>query len=281
MKGTENILFPRSIAEPASAQKEPEAPAPHSPAAALAPAGQRGMHPMASGAPVVFSRVVATQPDRIPTREVQRLADALDEGDPVLDQLRSLAATLHQARTDREIKVLAITSSVSGEGKTLLAANLALTLSRSYGRQVLLIDADLRRPGQQALFGLSTDDGIRSALEAVTAGEAVSVQEIAPRMALLPAGKAFRDPVSVLETHDSLEDARILIAGRRYAEAYEMLYRLRDAGVAVESAARELAWICDHWDRIDESNSLRIGSFTGPEQLVLRLVQFVQHLPLP
>lgn len=243
-----NILFPRSIAEPAAAHKEPEAPAPHSPApalapagqrgmhptepeapaphspapalapagqrgvhptesesraphspaTALAPAGQRGMHPMAPGAPVVFSRVVATQPYRLPTREVQRLADALDEGDPVLDQLRSLAATLHQARTDREIKVLAITSSVSGEGKTLLAANLALTLSRSYGRQVLLIDADLRRPGQQALFGLSTDDGIRSALEAVTAGEAVSVQEIAPRMALLPAGKAFRDPVSVL-----------------------------------------------------------------------------------
>jgi protein-tyrosine kinase len=94
--------------------------------------------------------------------------------------------------------VIAVTSSVSGEGKTLLAANLALTLSRSYMRQVLLIDADLRRPGLHRLFGIPSQDGIRSALESVRGGLPVAIQEVAPRLALLPAGKPVRDPISSL-----------------------------------------------------------------------------------
>jgi tyrosine-protein kinase Etk/Wzc len=87
---------------------------------------------------------------------------------------------------------------VSGEGKTLLAANLALTLTRSYMRQVLLIDADLRRPNLHRLFGTPSSDGIPAALESVREGRSVPVHEVAPRLALLSAGKPARDPISVL-----------------------------------------------------------------------------------
>jgi protein-tyrosine kinase len=174
-----------------------DVPAPQT-AAQLVPAGERGVHPADAGPPVVFCRVVPGEPSATTAPGIQRLVNALDESDPVLDQLRSLAATLHQARTYRELKVLAVTSTLGGEGKTLLSANLALTLSQSYGRQVLIIDADLRRPGQQALFGVASNEGLRAALAAVSAGEPVPIQEVAPRMALLPAGKAVRDPTSVL-----------------------------------------------------------------------------------
>jgi protein-tyrosine kinase len=151
-----------------------------------------------SSALTVFSRVVPATPNPSSPRDTQRLVTAIDEGDPVLDQLRSLAASLYQARTGRELKVIAVTSSVSGEGKTLLAANIALTLSRSYMRQVLLIDADLRRPSLHRLFGIPSQDGIRTALESVVEGSPVLVQEVAPRLALLPGGKPVRDPISVL-----------------------------------------------------------------------------------
>lgn len=147
---------------------------------------------------VVFSRTVPSVPAGSAPRDTQRLVTAIAESEPVLDQLRSLAASLHQARAGRELRVIAVTSSVSGEGKTLLAANLALTLSRSYMRQVLLIDADLRRPGLHRLFGTSSQDGIHSAMDAVREGAPVAVQEVAPRLALLPAGKPVRDPISVL-----------------------------------------------------------------------------------
>ena len=159
----------------------------------------QAIRPAADGSALtVFSRVVAPGSGAAAPGDALRLISAIDETDPVLDQLRSLAASLHQARTGRELRIIAVTSSVSGEGKTLLAANLALTLSRSYMRQVLLIDADLRRPNLHRLFNTRSGQGLPAALDAVREGRAVAVQEVAPRLALLPAGKPTRDPISVL-----------------------------------------------------------------------------------
>ena len=62
------------------------------------------------------------------------------------EQYRRLAAILHDAQAASGLKVVMVASAVAGEGKTLTAANLALTLSESYRKRVLLIDADLRRP---------------------------------------------------------------------------------------------------------------------------------------
>src|SRR5262249_12104726 len=62
------------------------------------------------------------------------------------EQYRLLAATLHNAQVSSGVKVIMIASAVAGEGKTLTAANLALTFTDSYHRRVLLVDGDLRRP---------------------------------------------------------------------------------------------------------------------------------------
>jgi capsular exopolysaccharide synthesis family protein len=196
---------------PAAATADPIEPAaPSAPVASIAvveaavqppavAAPEQGLRPAGEpGGLIEFARVVPREAKSSSARDTQRLISAIDDADPVLDQLRSLAASLHQARSGREMKVIAVTSSVSGEGKTLLAANLALTLSRSYMRQVLMIDADLRRPNLHRLFGTPSGDGIRSAIESVRDGRPVAVQEVGPRLALLPAGKPVRDPISVL-----------------------------------------------------------------------------------
>ncbi|MGA7410719.1 MAG: TIR domain-containing protein [Bryobacteraceae bacterium] len=65
------------------------------------------------------------------------------------------------------------------------------------------------------------------------------------------------DPIRFLETPESLVYARRLVAERRFAEAYELLYRLLDAVVDADSCARELTWICEHWDRVEEASVLR------------------------
>lgn len=78
------------------------------------------------------------------------------------------------------------------------------------------------------------------------------------------------DAVRILETPETPAYARSLIAARRYAEAYELLYRLLDVEDDPESCARELTWICEHWDRVDEANLLRFNYRTeGAEQLLL------------
>ncbi len=83
-----------------------------------------------------------------------------------VEQYRRLAATLHQLQTERGLKMLLVTSTVPEEGKTLTVANLALTLSESYKRRVLLIDADLRRPSIHEVFGLPNLTGLTDCLRA-------------------------------------------------------------------------------------------------------------------
>jgi TIR domain len=79
-----------------------------------------------------------------------------------------------------------------------------------------------------------------------------------------------QDPVKILETPETLLYARGLIAARRYAEAYELLYRLLDAVVDPDMCARELTWICEHWGRVNEAHVLRVNYGTPrSEQLAL------------
>jgi capsular exopolysaccharide synthesis family protein len=114
-----------------------------------------------------------------------------------IEQFRRLAATLHHAQVEREIRVVLITSAIAGEGKTLTAANLALTLSESYRRNVLLIDADLRRPGLHQIFQLPNTSGLREGLSEEGDGK-LPLMEITPHLMVLPAGRPDPDPMSLL-----------------------------------------------------------------------------------
>ncbi len=92
--------------------------------------------------------------------------------------------------------------------------------------------------------------------------------------AFLPTGRTsvvYTDkPMRLTEYERSFATARCLVVARRFAEAYELLYQLMDAGIEPESCARELVWICEHWDRIDEANALRFRCPSEPsEQLRL------------
>jgi capsular exopolysaccharide synthesis family protein len=114
-----------------------------------------------------------------------------------LEQYRRLAGTLHQKQCSDGTKIVMIASALAGEGKTLTAMNLALTLSESYRRRVLLIDADLRRPRLHEVFHLPNASGLNEGLKAQQ-DRKLTVLEISPMLALLPAGKPDPDPMSAL-----------------------------------------------------------------------------------
>jgi capsular exopolysaccharide synthesis family protein len=122
---------------------------------------------------------------------------ALSAGPEVVEHYRNLAAQLHQAQVDRDVKVVMVTSAVSGEGKTSVAINLALTLSESYRRKVLLVDADLRRPRMHDVFDLPASAGLNDALRDGVA-QNVPVFEVSPRLSVLPAGRPDSDPMGIL-----------------------------------------------------------------------------------
>src|SRR2546422_3636475 len=114
-----------------------------------------------------------------------------------IEQYRKLAATLHHAQIERQLKVVMVSSAVSGDGKTLTSTNLALTLSESYRRRVLLIDADLRRPSVHEVFQVKNVTGLTDSLKAENDRRLPLIQASA-YLSLLLAGRPDSDPMSGL-----------------------------------------------------------------------------------
>ncbi len=82
----------------------------------------------------------------------------------VSEQYRSLRNRLERTSAQGGQRVIALTSAVKGEGKTLTAVNLALTLGQDPDRRVLLVDADLRRPRVHQVLGLEQSPGLADLL---------------------------------------------------------------------------------------------------------------------
>jgi capsular exopolysaccharide synthesis family protein len=79
------------------------------------------------------------------------------------ENFRQLRANLQFANVDEHPRIIAITSSIPGEGKTMVAMNLASTLAEA-GFTVCLVDADLRRPTVAKVMGLASPVGLTSVL---------------------------------------------------------------------------------------------------------------------
>lgn len=82
---------------------------------------------------------------------------------PEADAFRRLRTSVLLALRDDGARTLAITSAVAAEGKTTVAANLAVALAQG-GRRVLLVAADLRRSGIEELFDLPAAPGLTDVL---------------------------------------------------------------------------------------------------------------------
>nr|AHN98021.1 hypothetical protein [uncultured bacterium lac193] len=115
------------------------------------------------------------------------------------NEYRQLAATLLQTNADKPVLVVAVTSALPGEGKTLTSANLALILADAYRRRVLLVDGDMRRPTLHTLFGAANSLGLGDCLKAAHLVPGSTV-EIGRGLTLLPAGRPDRDPVGQLSS---------------------------------------------------------------------------------
>jgi capsular exopolysaccharide synthesis family protein len=102
------------------------------------------------------TRIVKVDPAVLRSKRV--IAGVTEEG--VVDAYRMLRTRVLQRMHQNGWKSLAVTSPGPGEGKTLTAVNLALSLAMEVNHTVLLVDLDLRRPGVHELFGHQPEYGI-------------------------------------------------------------------------------------------------------------------------
>jgi capsular exopolysaccharide synthesis family protein len=133
----------------------------------------------------------------LPIAEKLMLAGESGSNRTPVEQYRRLAARLLLAQAQHGLRTIMVTSALPGEGKTLTASNLALTLSESYKRDVLLVDADLRRPCVHQVFQVPNATGLNDGLKP-DASRKVPLLKFSDQLTLLTAGRPDPDPMSVL-----------------------------------------------------------------------------------
>ena len=94
-------------------------------------------------------------------------------------------------------QMILITSAIPGEGKSLTAAYMARSLARS-GKKVVLIDADMRRPAQNRLFGTAETIGLADVLIGRTVLEDALVQSDTENLIILHSGQPSRNPTDLI-----------------------------------------------------------------------------------
>jgi protein-tyrosine kinase len=114
------------------------------------------------------------------------------------EQYRSLRTRVKSAERGRAMRTIIVTSPNKGDGKTLTAANLALTMAQEFQHRVLLVDADLRRPSVHRLFGIAETPGLTDVLMGGATVEEALVPLPDHRLTILPSGIIPMHPAELL-----------------------------------------------------------------------------------
>jgi protein-tyrosine kinase len=137
----------------------------------------------------------AGNPNAVDRRVVSLTAPA----SAAAEQYRSLYYRLERLREAKPMKVIALTSAMPGEGKTVTAVNLALAAARANPeRRILLIDADLRRSQVGSVLGIRGKSGLAELLAGECEVRDVIRRFHGTRLAVIPGGSTPEEPTQVL-----------------------------------------------------------------------------------
>jgi polysaccharide biosynthesis transport protein len=117
---------------------------------------------------------------------------------PVVESYQALQANLKFSSLDKPLKTVAVTSAVAKEGKSEVAANLAMTLAH-LGSLVLVIDANMRSPDQHHIWEIAERKGLSNFVASQVALKDTIVKR-EPNLHVLPAGMIPPNPLAVLES---------------------------------------------------------------------------------
>jgi len=127
-----------------------------------------------------------------------RLVAAFAPQSLAAEQYRSLRTRIKASENGHVFRSVIITSPNKGDGKSLTAANLALTMAQEFHQRVLLVDADLRRPSIHHLFGINETPGLTDVLMGGSTIENALVDIPEHHLTVLPSGLVPVHPAELL-----------------------------------------------------------------------------------
>lgn len=141
---------------------------------------------------------------------------AHDADNPRSEKIRALRTELLLlSEASNSANTIALLSACAGEGRSQLAAELAISFSQ-LGRRTLLVDADLRQPKQQVLFGSTNESGLAEAIARNQKPWFHPVDGL-PQLSLLTSGSIPRNPLELLS------DGRFAKLLQDWRKAYEFV----------------------------------------------------------
>ena len=127
----------------------------------------------------------------------KRLVTTLAPKTPVVESFRALRTNLNYASAKQKHKIIMVTSSLPNEGKSTIAGNLAVVMSQT-GAKVLLMGCDLRRPSLYEMFSQENVPGLVNLL--VDNDQSALRHLTNPKLDFLPAGTVPPNPAEILES---------------------------------------------------------------------------------
>lgn len=160
-----------------------------------APTAVAAEKPQIEGAPLIrqgVSRTITVDSDN------RLVATITEPHSAVSEQYRKLKSRLVLlTNEDRFRNLLMVTSAMIGEGKSLTATNLAISMAQEYDLTVLLVDADLRRPSIHSYLGFEQTIGLSDCLQdGLDIGEAIIKTDIS-KLSVISAGREVPKPLEL------------------------------------------------------------------------------------
>lgn len=122
----------------------------------------------------------------------------------VTEQIKTIRTNINYAMVGQPLKTIMVTSAIQGEGKSTISGNLAVEYAKK-GLQVLLVDADLRRPTIHRTFGVDNQWGVSSWLSGQLADINDAIHPVFDHLFVMPSGPNPPNPDELLAS-DKLTD---------------------------------------------------------------------------
>lgn len=117
----------------------------------------------------------------------------------ITEQYRLIRTNIQLSASNQNIKSIVVTSPSPSDGKTTTAANLAIVLAQQ-GKQVLLVDTDLRKPSLHIVFNVHNFDGLTSVLVNKKGLDEVISRTHVPCLDILTSGPIPQNPSELLDS---------------------------------------------------------------------------------
>lgn len=130
----------------------------------------------------------------------ERLTTVNDPYSFATEQFKILRSRLLYPSDRLVRRTIMVTSAMQGEGKSMVAANLAISIANGIKEHVLLVDCDIRIPGQHVLFRVPGEKGLSDYLSSDVPISDLLVKTAIDKLTLLPGGKPPDNPAELLSS---------------------------------------------------------------------------------